>query len=368
MLIFLTVFVLIYGGAHWFIWQRLVKPLGLIGAPHWGMLAFILIMMCSFPVIHFALHNKNGRLLATIDLISSVWMGMVVYFVLVGIALDLLRLPFYSRLPDGPMFSAIVTGIVVLITIYGIVAAHSVGVTRLIMTWPKLPSTLDGLRVAQISDVHVGRIIRDGRLEKIVTQVNDIQPDLILITGDLVDADPSHMEDMIPVLRRLHARYGVFAVTGNHEFFAGVERAQAVIGQAGITMLRNRFVTVAGGLQLVGRDDPIAPRITGKEVPSLEEITHGLDRSLPAILLYHTPVTTLAELKERGIALQLSGHTHKGQLWPFNYIVKLIYRTPYGWFSDGETTIYVSRGTGTWGPPMRVGAAPEITLITLRTK
>ena len=368
MFIFLTVFTLIYGSGHWYVWQRLIKPLGLTGIPLWLTALLLMVMMWSFSVIHFGLRNRNGWLLGAVDLISSVWMGMILYFVLVGIAGDLLRLVFFRGVPDGPLYSAVVTGIVLVITAYGLIEAHAVAVTRLQVALPKLPVSLDGFRIVQISDVHVGRIVRGDRLEKIVSKVNELNPDLIVITGDLVDADPSHIEDMIPALQRLRAKNGVFAVPGNHEFFAGVDRSQAVVERAGVTMLRNRWVTVAGGLQLIGRDDPMGPRITGKAIPSLAEITRGLDLSLPAILLYHTPVTTLAELKERGIQLQLSGHTHKGQLWPFNYIVRLIFRTPYGLFTNGETTIYVSRGTGTWGPPMRVGARPEMTLITLTKK
>jgi predicted MPP superfamily phosphohydrolase len=295
-------------------------------------------------------------------------MGMIVYLVLVTLGYDLLRLISWGAIPAGRVMTATVTGIAGAITLYGLVEAHSIGVTNLTVRMPNLPASLEGMRIAQISDVHMGLIVRGSRLEKIVTMVNDLHPDLIVITGDLVDAEPSHMEDMIPALRRLQSKYGVFAVTGNHEFFAGVERAQELIERAGVTMLRNRWVTVNGGLQLIGRDDVIAARIIGQPVPSLDEIMQGVDRTKPAILLYHTPVTTMAELEAHGIGLQLSGHTHRGQLWPFNFIVKHIFRTPYGLFTDGKATIYVSRGTGTWGPPMRVLARPEIALITLTAK
>jgi predicted MPP superfamily phosphohydrolase len=293
---------------------------------------------------------------------------MIVYLVLGAIVYDLARLLTAGAIPAGRVMTATVTGAVVVVTAYGLIAARSIGVTRLTVRMPNLAATLEGLRIAQISDVHLGLIIRGSRLEKIVSQVNELNPDLIVITGDLVDAEALHMEEMIPPLQRLRSRYGVFAVTGNHEFFAGVERAQEFIERAGVTMLRNRWAEVAGGLQLVGRDDVVAQRITGQPVPSLSEITCGMDRGRPAILLYHTPVTTLSELKAHGIELQLSGHTHKGQLWPFNFIVKRVFRTPYGLFSDGTATIYVSRGTGTWGPPLRVLARPEITLVTLTAK
>jgi hypothetical protein len=365
---FFTIFLLIYSVAHLYIWLRLVHPLEITGVSLRLLQALFVLLFLSFPLIHLAFRQQNGFLISAANMVSSVWIGMVVYFVLVILASDLLRLIIFRGVFDGRAVSAVVTTIVVAITIYGLVEARSIGITRLQVRMTNLPSQLEGLRIAQISDVHMGRIVRGPRLERIVTMVNDLHPDLIVITGDLVDAEALHMEDMIHPLRRLNSKYGVFAVPGNHEYFAGIDRSQAFTEQAGVTMLRNRWVTIADGLQLVGRDDPVGARVTGEKIPSLEEIMRGTDRSKPTILLYHTPVTTFEELQAQGIQLQLSGHTHKGQLWPFNYIVKLIYKMPYGRFTSGDTTIYVNRGTGTWGPPMRVAARPEITLITLTSK
>ena len=362
---FVTIFSLIYGGAHLYVYWRLVQPLKLSGGPVWAVRLGLLILFLSFPVIHFVFRRENGPVLGAANFVSSVWMGMIVYLVLATFAYDLARLLSWGTLPVGRMMTTVVAGLAAAITVYGFIEAHWISVTNLPVCMPGLPAHLEGFRIAQISDVHLGRIVRGTRLEKIVNQVNALQPDLIVITGDLVDAEPSHMEDMIPALRRLQSRYGVFAVTGNHEFFAGVERTQSSIERAGVTLLRNRWVTVDGDLQLIGRDDVIASRITGTPLPTWDENLRGLDRTKPAILLYHTPVTTLAELEERGIQLQLSGHTHQGQLWPFNLIVKWIFKTPYGLFTDGKATIYVNRGIGTWGPPLRVLARPEITLVTL---
>jgi predicted MPP superfamily phosphohydrolase len=365
---FLIVFLAVYGSAHLLVWWRLVHPLHLSGWTAWGARLAFVVLFASFPVIHLLWRHENGWLVTGANFVSAVWMGVMVYLVLLTVGYDLARMISWGRIPGGHVMTITVTGAAAAITVYGLIAARCIGVTELAAPMPHLPAALQGLRIAQISDVHLGLIVRGARLENIVQRVNDLHPDLIVITGDLVDAEALHMEEMIPPLRRLQSRYGLFAVTGNHEFFAGVDRAQAFIERGGVTMLRNRWVEVAGGLQLIGRDDVVAERITGRPVPSLEVITRDLDRTKPAILLYHTPVTTLAELKSLGIALQLSGHTHKGQLWPFNFIVKQIFRTPYGLFMDGMTTIYVSRGTGTWGPPMRVLAPPEITLITLKSE
>jgi predicted MPP superfamily phosphohydrolase len=359
-LVFITIFLSVYGLAHLYIWWRLLKPLELTGALLRSVQVGFLLLFISFPLIHFWFRHENGWLVGAANWFSSVWMGMVVYFVLVTLASDLLRLVLFRHVFDGPVVSGVVAAIVVVITVYGLIEARRVGVTELRVRMPNLSSEL---RVAQISDVHMGLVVRGSRLEQIVNKVNSLQPDLIVITGDLVDAEALHVEDMIPLLQRLKAHHGVFAVTGNHEFYAGVGKVEAFLKQAGVTLLRNRSVTVAGGLQLVGLDDPVVSRFTGQPPP---RITDVMERGKPTLLLLHTPVTALERLAAAGIHLQLSGHTHKGQLWPFNHIVKLIYKqTPYGLFSNGDATIYVSRGVGTWGPPMRVGAPPEITLVTL---
>ncbi len=365
---FLGVFLLVYGGAHFYIWSRLVHPLGLDGAALWLMRLLFVALFVSFPLIHFVFRERDASFISGAAFVSSVWMGMIVYFVLVTYCFDLVRLYFLGGEPFTETAITCIVAIVVAITIYGLAEARSIGITNLNVAMLNLPAHLSGMKIAQISDVHMGLIVRGPRLEKIVSMVNELNPDLIVITGDLVDAEALHMEDMVHPLMRLKSKYGIFAVPGNHEYFAGIERAQAFIEEAGVTMLRNRWVTIAEGLQLAGRDDPISPRMTGEPVPSLAEIMEDADRSKSTVLLYHTPDSTFAELQAQGVHLQLSGHTHKGQVWPFNLIVRTIFKTYYGRFTSGDTTIYVSRGTGTWGPPMRVLARPEITLITLRVK
>ena len=367
-LVFVAIFMSVYGLAHLYIWWRLLKPLELTGVALRLVLIAFLLLFVSFPLIHFAFRHENGFPITAANWFSSVWMGMVVYFVLLTLASDLLRLVLFRNLFDGRMVTAIIASIVAVITIYGLIEARCIGVIELRVRMPNLSREQEGLRIVQISDVHMGLIVRGARLEQIVTKINNLQPDLIVITGDLVDAEALHMEDMIHPLRRLKSKYGVYAVTGNHEFFAGIGKVQEFLEQAGVILLRNRWITVNGGLQLIGYDDPVAYRITGQEPPPITKVMRGIDPNKPTILLLHTPVTTLERLQSLAIHLQLSGHTHKGQLWPFNYIVKLIYRTPYGLFTNGTATIYVSHGTGTWGPPMRVAARPEITLITLTGK
>lgn len=368
---FLTIFTLVYGSTHFYIYWRLIHPLHITGPALTLIQVTFIFLFLSFPLIHFAFRHENGSLISLINILSSVWMGLLVYFFLVILGLDILRLSLRLAGRSGVFspagFTSLVTSVVIAITIYGLVEASRIGITNLTIQIPNLPKNLAGLTIAQISDVHMGLIVKGPRLEKIVAMVNALHPDIVAITGDLVDEQALHMEELVKPLQKLKSKYGVFACTGNHEFFAGIDKSTDFIKKTGVTLLRNRWISVAGGLQIIGRDDPIGTRIIGEQIPPLIEIMKGIDQKKPIILLYHTPDTTMDELQRLGINLQLSGHTHKGQLWPFHYIVKMIFAMPYGFFTAGNTSVYVNRGAGTWGPPMRVGAPPEIAFITLHT-
>ncbi|HNY02698.1 MAG TPA: hypothetical protein PKG48_08935, partial [Bacteroidales bacterium] len=165
-------------------------------------------------------------------------------------------------------------------------------------------------------------------------------------------------------LTRIRAKYGVYAITGNHEYIGGAEAAVQYLWDHGLTMLRDTAVYIEPGLYLVGREDRDRPRFSGKERKELAEIMSGIDRTKPVILLDHQPFH-LEQAEEQGADLQLSGHTHHGQLWPFNYITLAMYEVSSGYKKKGNTHVYVSPGFGTWGPPVRIGNRPEIVLIRI---
>lgn len=365
---FLTTFWFVYVTAHLYIGCRLLSPLALNGPVvglAWGALGLLFL---SFPVVHYVLPQRKGQGLRFAAYVSAVWMGAVVYLALGTLVYDALRLLSGGALPGGSMMTATVTGVTAVLIIYGWHRAQALQVTRMTVPIGLAGGNWQGLRIAQISDVHLGLVVGQRHLEQIIRIVNGLGPDLIVITGDLLDADPAFIEDLLPSLRKLQSRRGVLVVTGNHEFVTGVERAQAFIERAGFTMLRNRWLALPEGIQVAGWDDPVADVITGTPRPSLTQVLQTVDRTRPVVLLYHTPDTSLAELEAHGVQLQLSGHTHQGQLWPVRYLLRWMFQTAYGLFTNGRTTIYVSRGAGTWGPPMRIAARPEITLITLTAK
>jgi len=211
------------------------------------------------------------------------------------------------------------------------------------------------------SDIHLGNVIRKGRLAEWVDLINNQHPDLILLAGDIFDHSYKsvEMQQMDQELSRLHARHGVYAVPGNHDYYAGIERVLAYLKKSGIKVLRDQSVTIDNRIVLIGRDD-----LTNSKRKPLDSLLIGMNNNLPRVLLDHQP-HSLQESVDNRIDLHISGHTHNGQIFPFNKIVSKIYALGYGYKKTGSTHFYVSSGLGLWGAPIRLGTQSEIVKIRL---
>lgn len=241
-------------------------------------------------------------------------------------------------------------------------------IERVAVTLPQFPAALDGFTIAQLSDLHIGLSITRNFVENLVMRTNALGADLIVITGDLVDGSVADLHRDIAPLAHLRAPHGVFAVTGNHEFYSGVEAWCAHYATLGIRVLRNAHVRIgadAASFDLLGVEDRSGYRYGCRS--DLAKAMAGRDPQRAAVLLAHQPRQARAA-QRAGLPLVLAGHTHGGQLWPWHYMVR---RTQGGFlrgrYQLGTTTVYVNRGAGYWGPPVRIGAPPEIALITLRS-
>jgi predicted MPP superfamily phosphohydrolase len=229
--------------------------------------------------------------------------------------------------------------------------------------WPR---ALDGFRIAQISDVHIGPILGRGFAEKLVARVNALAPDLIAVTGDLVDGGVAHLHGEVAPFAALRAPHGIYFVPGNHDFYSGVDGWLARVEQLGMRVLRNERVAIGGaaGFDLAGVDDHRGDWRTGS-TEDVAQALAGRDPARAVVLLAHDPATFPAA-QRAGVDLQISGHTHGGQIWPFGVLVRLA--TPFvaGLHRRGASQIYVTTGAGFWGPPMRLFAPSEIAEIVLR--
>jgi predicted MPP superfamily phosphohydrolase len=234
------------------------------------------------------------------------------------------------------------------------------------LTIPKQGRSMKSLNIAVVSDIHLGTIVGKSRLENIVQRINALDPDIVLLPGDVVDEDigPVIRNNLGETLRKIRSKYGVIAVTGNHEYIGGVEPACRYLVEHNITMLRDSAMKINDSFYIVGREDLSIRGFAGKTRKTLEELMSGVDKSYPIILMDHQPFH-LDEAEKNGADLQLSGHTHHGQLWPFNFITKKVYELSWGYKKKGNTHYYVSCGVGTWGPPVRTGNRPEIVNIKL---
>ena len=255
-----------------------------------------------------------------------------------------------------------------LLTGYGVTRAFTPAeITEIPIAIPKLPTTLDGLTIVQLTDVHVGPFIGRGFIDRLVEQANALRPDVLVITGDLVDGDVARLGPAVAGLANLRARFGTYFVTGNHDYYSGDVEWCRFLERLGISVLRNRRVPIGddgGTIDLVGVDDWSGGRRRSKTGYDLEAALAGRDPDRAAVLLAHQP-TNFDVAVARGVDLQISGHTHGGQLFPMTMLVGLRYAYTRGLYTHGAGRIYVSRGCGFWGPPARVGSPPEIAKLVL---
>jgi predicted MPP superfamily phosphohydrolase len=255
--------------------------------------------------------------------------------------------------------------------VYGLRSGLSYpAVRRVEIVLARWPPALDGFRIVQISDIHIGPLLDRTFAAEVTRRVNDLAPDLVAITGDLVDGPVRHVGPEVEPFRALSARHGVFFVTGNHDHMSRADEWTQRVGELGIRVLRNARVPidVAGtGFDIVGVDDHRGDLVGGEGGEDLELALHGRDESRFALLLAHDP-TTFKRAAGSGIDLQLSGHTHGGQIWPFALAVRLVVPYVAGLHRVGDALLYVSRGTGFWGPPIRLLAPAEITELILRAR
>jgi len=235
------------------------------------------------------------------------------------------------------------------------------------ITINKSAGSVKTLRIAAVSDIHLGSIIRKRSLKKMSGIIKDLKPDVVLLLGDIVDGEigPVLRGDLLQYFTWPECTDGLYAITGNHEFIGGANRTIPYIESKGIRVLKDEVVTLEGGIQLIGRIDRDSFRFYRKERMTLGELMQKVDTTKPVILLDHQPFH-LNETAKYGIDLQLSGHTHNGQMWPLNYVTKMIYELSYGYLKKGKTNFIVSSGYGLWGPRVRSGSRSEVLLINIK--
>jgi len=376
-IIFFTIFFSIYGLINYYILVRSLQSFSFNSNVKPYYISFFLLISLSFIIGRILENYWLNPFSKTFVWIGAFWLAAMLYFFLIVFLLDIVRLvnhifPFFPQLvidnySKVKMYLGVGAIFIVIVSLAsGHINALSPRIERMQIKIPKISDGTKSINLVVASDIHLGSIIGKKQFDKIVSMINELDPDVILLPGDIVDEDlaPVIKENLGISLRNLKSRYGVFAVTGNHEYIGGVEQACKYLEENGVKVLRDQCIIVNNTLFLIGREDRSISRFLGRERKSLDELMKNVDKSKPIVLMDHQPFQ-LEEAKQAGIDLQLSGHTHHGQIWPLNYITRAIYSISWGYKNDGSTNYYISSGVGTWGPPVRIGNHPEIVNIVL---
>ncbi len=378
-MVFAGLVLIVVAGVHWYLWRRLVHDttgsarVRRVGA--WVALA-LGVLGAATAVGNRALPRRYEPILERVaGWPGYVWLAVVAYLVL---ALAALELPAWlarrtttaeedadqARRLLVARSVAIVAGLAATgVTATGMATALGPPTTRRVrIPIAKLPRGMDGTRIALVSDIHLGALLGRSHTERVVAAVNALDADIVAVVGDLVDGTVEDLGPAAEPLRGLRARRGAYFVTGNHEYFSGHEAWVEHVGELGLRVLRNARVEI-DGLDLAGVNDATGGSVG--DPPDYDLALGGRDPARPVVLLAHQPVQA-HEAARRGVDLQLSGHTHGGQLWPFHYVTRMSQPVLTGLGEVDGMPVYVTNGAGFWGPPVRVGAAPDVTLVELR--
>jgi len=387
-IVFLAVILAIMIGAHLLLYKAIVNFWGVVSPFTKSiLLVSLLLLAISFMASFFLLRIQENQFTIGFYIFTATWTGFFINLLLAAgacwLIIAILRIA--GQNPNTRLIAAVGLALAVLYASYGVWNALHPRIKDITVTFKNLPHEWQNKTIVQLSDIHLGHVHGQGFLNRIIAKINAINPEIIFITGDLFDGMDASFLELAKPLNNLSAPQGVFFVTGNHESYVGLKRALHVLNQTKIRVLHNEVIDV-DGLEIIGIG---YPGIKNKnDIRCLEKLEQTSSKNAPRILLFHTPTsiqlkgedefeqhfstywipdTTFTLPQQLGVNLQLSGHSHAGQIFPFGFLTQLIYKGyDYGLHREGEFNIYTTSGVGTWGPPMRTGNSPEIVAIKLK--
>jgi uncharacterized protein len=375
MIIFFSIVLTIYALVNIYIFY---KGYTAIPALHKNRLLYSLIFFLLGVIFIFAkiLESRHSSIISdALNILGGFWLAFMLYgfifFLISDILLLTLRITRIISVENIFLFrrwSFIFTvGLSSLLIIGGFITALIPVIKEYNITINKSDGDIKTLRIAAVSDIHLGSVIRKRSIKKLSSILQGMNPDIVLLLGDIVDGEigPVMRGDLLQYFTVPKCHDGLYAITGNHEFIGGAGRTIPYIESKGIRVLKDEIVTLEGGIQLIGRIDRDSRRFYGKERLPLSELMKNTDTTKPVILLDHQPFN-LDESAKNGIDLELSGHTHNGQMWPLNYVTARIYELSYGYLRKANSQFIVSSGYGLWGPRVRSGSRSEVLLINIK--
>lgn len=371
---FFIAIVFVYGALNSYIFWK-VRLAVAMGPWQWLLAGFLAVMVLG-PMATLLIERWGWiRSAGMFGVVLFCWLAVAFWFFCMGATLDVWNLvaravghvwpsAAAAAVPAKIHLAATLAAVLLAVGL-SLREAQDIRLTELSVPAPQLPAGSKPIRIVQISDLHLGGGTGTRRLEKIVELVRQARPDILVATGDLIDADLEALHPYAATLRSLTAPMGKFAIPGNHEYYVGIEDSRKFHEAAGFQWLRRQAVDVGEHLRIVGCDDPHSLQFGSRETRNETPLLTGDRASVFTLNLKHQPLITPTALGK--FDLQLSGHTHGGQIFPFNFVIHARYPYDRGLFDlEGGSKLFVNRGAGTWGPPMRLLSPPEVVVITLQ--
>lgn len=367
MILFILTFLCLFGGINFYAFFQARRVFQFSGFPQIIIIMVLILLICAPILVRVAEAYHQEFMARSIAYIGYIWMAFVFLFFFFNVTFEIIL--FLYKLTDSGTDSLLLHNIVfgaaiflsLIFVVYGFIDAKQVRVKTLEVKTEKMLPNNGKIRIVQISDVHVGLIIRDKRLQVILDSVKEARPDILVSTGDLLDGELDNVMPQAQQFISITPKYGKYAILGNHEYYAGLKRSLEFTQAAGFDLLRDDVRHIAG-ISIFGADDITGKRLGINKNKQLFEKMLKQQGNGFVLLLKHQPLV----VDEENFNLQLSGHTHGGQIFPFMLVTHLFFPKNYGYYELGKNKLlYISRGAGTWGPPVRVFAPPEITVIDL---
>lgn len=375
---FISIFIVLFASyvcLHYYLACWLVRHFAL--SPTWTRVVkySLLALAAAFPAAAYISRTWHGPATEILYYLATIWLGVFFIWSAAAFASDIIQLLLSlsgllsasgEGLPRARLTGHIVLSIVILLSVFAFYEGNRPArIKELHIELPNLPPSLDGFSIVLVADLHLHGRHSLNKLRKIIASLNKLAPDLIAFGGDIIDPGFRHTDELKELMNSISSRYEMVGIMGNHEFYFGRQRAAEFYRESGIRLLRNEVIKFKdGGLQVAGVDDI---RTTGLTDRLVGNVLKKLDPLAPSIYLSHQPLKFQLASKHK-VGLMLSGHTHKGQIFPFHFFVRLFYRNFYGLFREGDSLLYVTSGCGTWGPPMRLFASSELPYFILHPK
>ena len=370
--IIITVLLTILASSGYYVYTRITQAFtGSFTNSKLFLVAYIFIIL-SWILGKIIEHYSINIISISLIKIGSIGLSYFIYALLFVIFIDFIRLinhfiPFFpSFITDNLQKARLITGIISLLTIsilitYGYTNARIIKVKNVNITINKSKASFDTLNVVAISDIHLGITVNNAKTLKLIEKINELNPDLVIIAGDIIDDNIKVVQyyKLLEHFKNIDSKYGVYSCLGNHEYISGAYKNLNYLDKNGIKMLRDTTIKIDDKFYIISRDDIEGERHTNKKRKDLKELTKDIDFSFPVFLLDHQPFK-LEKTAEHPIDLQFSGHTHNGQIWPFNYITGLLFEEDWGYLKKNNTHFYISSGFGTAVVPLRIGNSSEI--------